>query len=198
MEAVHTLANVPAPLRDRLRLSGRVLEIGLSSWAVLFRPARGRKPGWLTLARSAGGKAPFTAAEIAALGRLAADQDRIGGAILDAVAAAVPRIGDVLGLVDGDESVALPARASMGPALAPERAILHDLGGAALVGIAFACGLGPGARDRRADPRGRGARRRHGGDRRGSGRRRGGGAGAIRLLLLEPPHRRARLAGGRG
>jgi hypothetical protein len=146
MEAEPEIATLPAALRERLRDAGDDLEIGLSSWVRLFGAARGAEPGWLRLGRPDNGVA-FTAAGIAALAGLAAEQDVIGRAIVAAVSLAMPRIGDVLGLVEGDEALLLPEPDEIGPALAPLRVQVHDCGRAggpvALLGIAFACPWDP-------------------------------------------------------
>ncbi|GJE41428.1 DUF6985 domain-containing protein [Methylobacterium soli] len=146
MEAEPGVATLPAALRKRLRYAGDDLEIGLSSWAGLFGAARDAEPGWLRLGRPENGVA-FTAAGIAALAGLAAEQDAVGRAIVAAVALAMPRIGDVLGLVEGDETILLPEPDEIGPALVPLRVRVHDPGPqgghAALLGIAFACPWDP-------------------------------------------------------
>ncbi|KAB1073421.1 DUF6985 domain-containing protein [Methylobacterium planeticum] len=145
MDTVPEVANIPDALRTRLRGAGDDLEIGLSSWERLFGTARGAKPGWLRLGPPENGVA-FTAAGIAALVGLAAEQEAVAAAIVEAVARAMPRIGDVLGLVEGDESVSLPEPAEIGAALAPVRVQVHDPGagaGPALVGLAFGCSWDP-------------------------------------------------------
>ncbi|MGU3538776.1 DUF6985 domain-containing protein [Methylobacterium sp. A54F] len=116
------------------------LEIRLSVWGGLFRPACGRDPGWVAV-RDAEGRARLvlSGSETGALARLVAEQARLGRAIVAALCRSRLRIADVLGLVPGDEAVALPTRRNAASTLSPRALHLHPTGGSVLVGVVFDC-----------------------------------------------------------
>lgn len=139
MAATDISASLPPALSAHVRLTLAGSQLRLPAWAGLFRPGGdAADEGWFDFGDE--DDSPPTPAQIAALGRLIADQAAIGHAVLRAVSAALPAIEAMFS--DAGWRVRLPGPdlPELGASLAVSGVVVHDIpGGEAVLGVVLRC-----------------------------------------------------------